>query len=244
MLVGPRASKRRDRDLPRQAEGQRPTTSSPSRPWPCRPARPSARPASRPRHVDLRPFVPVRRRRRCRIVPGGLTRVALTEGSLVVNSSQGGGTKDTWVLDDLNALAHRRQPLLDAPAISSGPTSSPASWTRRLRMASLAVQLCGARERMAERAGPAAVADEASSPCTRRRTSAVGAATSWPSSADNPSSIRRCLDAARANAARRAHGADPGDVGGDQRGLERACKTLRGRPRPWTARPSPASWSG
>jgi uncharacterized circularly permuted ATP-grasp superfamily protein len=35
-----------------------------------------------------------------RIVPGGLTRVALTEGSLVVNSSQGGGTKDTWVVDE------------------------------------------------------------------------------------------------------------------------------------------------
>ena len=35
-----------------------------------------------------------------RIVPGGLTRVALTQGSLVVNSSQGGGTKDTWVVDD------------------------------------------------------------------------------------------------------------------------------------------------
>ena len=38
-------------------------------------------------------------RDRVRIVPGGLTRVALKEGSLVVNSSQGGGTKDTWVLD-------------------------------------------------------------------------------------------------------------------------------------------------
>ncbi|GHK50638.1 hypothetical protein KPZU09_03740 [Klebsiella pneumoniae] len=35
-----------------------------------------------------------------RLVPGGLTRVALTEGSLVVNSSQGGGTKDTWVMED------------------------------------------------------------------------------------------------------------------------------------------------
>jgi uncharacterized circularly permuted ATP-grasp superfamily protein len=34
------------------------------------------------------------------VVPGGLTRVALTEGSLIVNSSQGGGSKDTWVLDD------------------------------------------------------------------------------------------------------------------------------------------------
>ena len=51
-----------------------------------------------PRHVDLRPFV-LTGRDRTRIVPGGLTRVALSKGSLVVNSSQGGGTKDTWVLD-------------------------------------------------------------------------------------------------------------------------------------------------
>jgi uncharacterized circularly permuted ATP-grasp superfamily protein len=51
-----------------------------------------------PRHVDLRPFV-LTGRDRIRIVPGGLTRVALKAGSLVVNSSQGGGTKDTWVLD-------------------------------------------------------------------------------------------------------------------------------------------------
>jgi uncharacterized circularly permuted ATP-grasp superfamily protein len=51
-----------------------------------------------PRHVDLRPFV-LTGADRIRIVPGGLTRVALKEGSLVVNSSQGGGTKDTWVLD-------------------------------------------------------------------------------------------------------------------------------------------------
>jgi uncharacterized circularly permuted ATP-grasp superfamily protein len=51
-----------------------------------------------PRHVDLRPFV-LSGRDRIRIVPGGLTRVALKKGSLVVNSSQGGGTKDTWVLD-------------------------------------------------------------------------------------------------------------------------------------------------
>jgi len=50
-----------------------------------------------PRHVDLRPFVLYGKD--VRIVPGGLTRVALREGSLVVNSSQGGGTKDTWVLE-------------------------------------------------------------------------------------------------------------------------------------------------
>ncbi|WP_415403873.1 circularly permuted type 2 ATP-grasp protein [Tateyamaria sp. SN3-11] len=52
-----------------------------------------------PRHVDLRPFVLVSPNR-IEITPGGLTRVALTEGSLVVNSSQGGGTKDTWVLEE------------------------------------------------------------------------------------------------------------------------------------------------
>ena len=52
-----------------------------------------------PRHVDLRPFVQVSPRA-INITPGGLTRVALAEGSLVVNSSQGGGTKDTWVLED------------------------------------------------------------------------------------------------------------------------------------------------
>ena len=52
-----------------------------------------------PRHVDLRPFV-LTGTNGVRIVPGGLTRVALTKGSLVVNSSQGGGTKDTWVVDD------------------------------------------------------------------------------------------------------------------------------------------------
>jgi uncharacterized circularly permuted ATP-grasp superfamily protein len=50
-----------------------------------------------PRHIDLRPFVLVGRE--VRMVAGGLTRVALRRGSLVVNSSQGGGTKDTWVVD-------------------------------------------------------------------------------------------------------------------------------------------------
>jgi uncharacterized circularly permuted ATP-grasp superfamily protein len=49
-----------------------------------------------PRHIDLRPFV--LSGRTVSMVPGGLTRVALKEGSLVVNSSQGGGTKDTWVI--------------------------------------------------------------------------------------------------------------------------------------------------
>ncbi len=51
-----------------------------------------------PRHVDLRPFVLVGKQ--VRMVPGGLTSVAVKDGALVVNSSQGGGTKDTWVLQD------------------------------------------------------------------------------------------------------------------------------------------------
>ena len=52
----------------------------------------------RPRHLDLRPFAVTGRE--TWVLPGGLSRVALKEGSLVVNSSQGGGSKDTWVLDD------------------------------------------------------------------------------------------------------------------------------------------------
>ncbi|HRK18509.1 MAG TPA: circularly permuted type 2 ATP-grasp protein [Hyphomicrobiaceae bacterium] len=52
-----------------------------------------------PRHVDLRPYV-LSGADKVRCIPGGLTRVALKEGSLVVNSSQGGGTKDTWVVED------------------------------------------------------------------------------------------------------------------------------------------------
>jgi len=62
-----------------------------------------------PRHVDLRPFV-LSTRDAVRIVPGGLTRVALREGSLVVNSSQGGGTKDTWVLEADPAPPSQSQP--------------------------------------------------------------------------------------------------------------------------------------
>jgi uncharacterized circularly permuted ATP-grasp superfamily protein len=58
-----------------------------------------------PRHIDLRPFV--LSGRSVQMVPGGLTRVALKEGSLVVNSSQGGGTKDTWVLEG----EHGREPV-------------------------------------------------------------------------------------------------------------------------------------
>jgi uncharacterized circularly permuted ATP-grasp superfamily protein len=50
------------------------------------------------RHIDLRPYILYGEK--ITIVPGGLTRVALRKGSLVVNSSQGGGSKETWVLDE------------------------------------------------------------------------------------------------------------------------------------------------
>jgi uncharacterized circularly permuted ATP-grasp superfamily protein len=50
-----------------------------------------------PRHLDLRPFILQARDTYC--TTGGLTRVAMTKGSLVVNSSQGGGSKDTWIVD-------------------------------------------------------------------------------------------------------------------------------------------------
>ena len=53
-----------------------------------------------PRHVDLRPFALMQNPDKVVLVPGALTRVALREGSLVVNSSQGGGTKDTWVIGE------------------------------------------------------------------------------------------------------------------------------------------------
>ena len=59
-----------------------------------------------PRHVDLRPFA-VNDGEKVWVLPGGLTRVALTEGSLVVNSSQGGGSKDTWVLASRSSAANR-----------------------------------------------------------------------------------------------------------------------------------------
>ena len=72
----------------------------------------------RPRHVDLRPFA-VNSGDEVWVLPGGLTRVALPEGELVVNSSQGGGSKDTWVL---SPPSHRVSPA----ASQSSPTPSHA----------------------------------------------------------------------------------------------------------------------
>ena len=68
----------------------------------------------RPRHLDLRPFA-VNDGEQIWVLPGGLTRVALPEGSLVVNSSQGGGSKDTWVVTDPHQWVSAPAPEVSRP---------------------------------------------------------------------------------------------------------------------------------
>lgn len=75
--------------------------------------------AIEPRHVDLRPFV-VNDGKQIWTMPGGLTRVALSAGGLVVNSSQGGGSKDTWVMGG-TAVGLSRQPVAITAARAPGP---------------------------------------------------------------------------------------------------------------------------
>ena len=79
----------------------------------------------RPRHADLRPFA-VNDGTDIWVLPGGLTRVALAEGQLVVNSSQGGGSKDTWVvgIDALQTSDHNIQGLVADQAAPTTNTSS------------------------------------------------------------------------------------------------------------------------
>jgi len=96
MLVGPAATRQEVEDFRRQLQANpggyiaQPTLSLSTCPT-------YTDSGIAPRHIDLRPFV--LSGKEVQMVPGGLTRVALKEGSLVVNSSQGGGTKDTWVLE-------------------------------------------------------------------------------------------------------------------------------------------------
>ncbi|MCB1385785.1 MAG: circularly permuted type 2 ATP-grasp protein [Nitratireductor sp.] len=97
MLVGPAASRKEIADFRRKLEAKpgnyiaQPTLALSTAPI-------LTAKGLAPRHLDLRPFVLVSPNK-ITITPGGLTRVALKKGSLVVNSSQGGGTKDTWVLE-------------------------------------------------------------------------------------------------------------------------------------------------
>jgi len=98
MLIGPAASKKELKEFERKLRARpgnyiaQPTLSLSTVPV-------FTKSGLAPRHVDLRPFV-LMSPEGINVTPGGLTRVALKEGSLVVNSSQGGGTKDTWVLGD------------------------------------------------------------------------------------------------------------------------------------------------
>ena len=103
MLIGPHADKATLEAFRDKLKARSATASSRSRRWRSPPARPSSRRASRRATSTCGPSCSPARDS-IRIVPGGLTRVALKEGSLVVNSSQGGGTKDTWVLDDALAM--------------------------------------------------------------------------------------------------------------------------------------------
>ncbi|MFT4241381.1 MAG: circularly permuted type 2 ATP-grasp protein [Acidovorax sp.] len=106
MLVGPAASKAEIEDFRRAVQANpagyiaQPTLSLSSCPT-------YVESGIAPRHIDLRPFV--LSGKQVQMVAGGLTRVALKEGSLVVNSSQGGGTKDTWVLGEPIAAASQTQ---------------------------------------------------------------------------------------------------------------------------------------
>ena len=96
-----------------------------------------------PRHVDLRPFA-VNDGDNVWVVPGGLTRVALTAGRLVVNSSQGGGSKDTWVLAPA-PTADRPPGAGSAPVAAAPPGSAPPSGPPREQAAQQQQDVRGAR---------------------------------------------------------------------------------------------------
>jgi uncharacterized circularly permuted ATP-grasp superfamily protein len=95
-----------------------------------------------PRYVDLRPFA-VNDGDDVWVLPGGLTRVALVEGSRVVNSSQGGGSKDTWVLASRASVANRELGAaeivrsLPAPASTSNGDSEPEKSSQQQHQAQL-----------------------------------------------------------------------------------------------------------
>jgi len=106
MLIGPMSTKEERQEMannikgnPRNYIGQ-PTLTLSTAPTVCKQQ-------FKPRHIDLRPFV--LQGERMTVTTGGLTRVALTEGSLIVNSSQGGGSKDTWVVEERGAAMPQQQ---------------------------------------------------------------------------------------------------------------------------------------
>ena len=81
-----------------------------------------------PRHVDLRPFAVYGTE--VRVIPGGLTRVALEQGSMIVNSSRGGGSKDTWVLrPEPGAITKTMQTLPARTELPVMPALGTGAWT-------------------------------------------------------------------------------------------------------------------
>ena len=119
VFIGPHATEEQLDDRAPAWSSRRPSAGSRSRRWRCRPCRPCCRTARwRRGHVDLRPFAVYGDE--IKIVPGGLTRVALREGSMIVNSSQGGGSKDTWVLADEPRRRRRRSGRPARPADAAG----------------------------------------------------------------------------------------------------------------------------
>jgi uncharacterized circularly permuted ATP-grasp superfamily protein len=84
-----------------------------------------------PRHVDLRPFAVFGET--ISIVPGGLSRVALTEGSMIVNSSRGGGSKDTWVLEDGEDRTDRAAPIHSESLPPALPDLRYGAWTGQVQ---------------------------------------------------------------------------------------------------------------
>lgn len=119
LVIGPDAGKEELRDLRAEVERH-------PRAWIAQPlVRFSTAPtwtgqALEPRHVDLRPFV-VNDGERVWTLPGGLTRVALAEGGLVVNSSQGGGSKDTWVVGGPAGGVSRHPVMIKAERVQGPP---------------------------------------------------------------------------------------------------------------------------
>ena len=97
----------------------------------------------RPRHADLRPFA-VNDGNDVWVLPGGLTRVALPEGSLVVNSSQGGGSKDTWVLASRTSGADRE--LAGDEVVRALPTSGKSGSAKAAKTAPKAANKNGKAE--------------------------------------------------------------------------------------------------
>lgn len=130
-----------------------------------------------PRHLDLRPFA-VNDGKKIWVLPGGLTRVAMTAGSLVVNSSQGGGSKDTWVLSEqeddsdvdewsVERLLASRETTRDKPGGSAVPprTSLPRSHHARMRQQEEQQQQAQHQQAEAGTDGPTASAADGSGIC-------------------------------------------------------------------------------